>query len=92
MSATITNIADAPSKRASEVEAFRGYPDSHLQTRLTMLDMVLEGRIDTENKTQILSAVFPKGYDPVNHPEDNRAAVYREGLRRGVFSESPSNS
>lgn len=60
--------------------------DDRIRSRYNFLHSVRDMGPDYDpNKDGQIKDLFPRGFDPENHPEDNIDAIFAEGVRRGVF-------
>lgn len=78
--AIVTHMSEYRQRKG--VAEFSTWTDHKVETRHELLRMVAKhgGAEDPQ-----LSFVFPNGFDPENHAEDNIELVFQEGVRRGVF-------
>jgi hypothetical protein len=74
---------------AENIDYFSDWTNKRLTTRHQLLEFVEAGHTDLINdQSEMVKLAFPGGYNPDKNPGDNIAAVYAEGVRRGVFVES----
>lgn len=87
MTAIISNIEDY--RKAPVTDAtFQFWTDNRFRTRMTLLEQIAEKGIEAlgDPEHDMVKACFPKGFDPIKHPEDNIDLVRAEGVRRGVLT------
>lgn len=59
--------------------------DKQITTRIVVMDKIENGSIVVSEIPQFMQDdIFPNGYDPEAHPEDNSDALKAEAIRRGV--------
>jgi len=60
--------------------------DEQVKTRYSLVKQIESGAdFSDATASRLMKVVFPNGYDPNNHPEDNGNVLWAEGIRRGVF-------
>ena len=87
MTATITYLAEylATKNKTGPPETLSTLTDAQITSRIQVMEKVEAGLIVIgEIPHFIANSVFPRGYDPDNHEEDNLASLVTEAKRRGV--------
>lgn len=88
MTAIVTDLDEYRARKMQDAAvsvALSGLTDRQVTTRIVVMDKVLKGDIVLDTVPSfVYDNIFPKGYDPANHPEDNLAALRNEATRRGL--------
>lgn len=71
-------------KVEDQTEYFQFHEDSDIQRRITVLTWAIEDDWAAPGTFEH-SLIFPRGYDPDNHPEDSLDVVLAEAARRGII-------
>ena len=77
MNAIITNMLEERAKRA-----FEGWSRAQLEDRAHVLVQYEEGWDNPALGETLRNIAFPRGFDPVQHPEDNIDLLHAELGRR----------
>lgn len=83
MTATITDINEYRRSKVDVEDYFQFHEDEDILRRIEILTWV-DGGWGAPGTLEH-SLVFPKGFDPVGHPEDNKDVVLAEATRRGII-------
>ena len=87
MTAIITNMADYREKKrgTQDISILRTLTDAQVSANIGVSKLIDSGVINLEEIPEGLrNDLYPNGYDPENHPEDNYALLVEEAQRRGV--------
>lgn len=89
MTAIITSIKEyiQRKERQDRTEYFKGWSDHRLGTRHDLLRHIEGGQIELAYG-EMSHLVFPNGFDPNAHPEDDIEVIEAEMKRRGVAAPS----
>lgn len=88
MTARITNLADYRTKKGNTTDdtVIRALTDAQIIANMEVSQKIDAGVIKLDELPDTLvNQLYPNGYDPKNHPEDNYAALAKEAERRGVM-------
>lgn len=84
MTATVTNLDEYRASKIDTQEYFQFHEDSDILRRIQILEWHRDDGWASPGSAEH-GMVFRKGYDPINHPEDNMNVVLREARRRGII-------
>lgn len=84
MTAEVIDLTQYRQGKNGNAEYFQFHEDEDILRRIKMLTWVAEDDWAAEG-TPAHGLAFPKGYDPINHPEDSLETVTREAERRGII-------